>query len=1210
MPLKKIFVIIAVFFIVLLIGAEVYVRSDAFALRIRPHVIGPLTQVLGSKAQIGRIRANLIPPSIEARDIGLFDNEGRPAAALRNVKVYINPLPLLLKKIRLPSIVLLEPRIYAERTKEGEISIAPLIDRIRANISRLQSSNSSGYSVLLRTITVSQGSLLFKDNMTRAQVSVSRLQAATRVNLAGDIVIVTVRNSNVRVAAPSYSEVTGGIRGAARYAQGKLHLETLDLSTADTSVSVSGTIGSFPDPELDIRVRARSGPQTIGKLTRILDFFKKERRFLVEATAAVKGTISNPSLDGVLHLAGISYQGFQLHNTTLNIDYRNKQLIINGGNWKISRESKSMVVDSINAAFGHGPRGLDIQRLEVLAGDLSLTMAGRADPQRGFDSVLAAESRGKGQTLTFLTSVPVEGSISVKGYLTGPLNAPLFDGGLSGDSVIIRGINFDNAEGRIQYRDKTVSLVSVDIHQKTARYFFNGSVDIGRKDPVFAARLKVIRSDVRSIVSLFYKPLPLHFIATGELLFNGTAHDFFGSGGVSVEAGSAYGESFRKGTITATLTKDKISFPSVTVDKGSGTVAGSGWIGFDGTYSAAIESSGVRLEEVNLVAGYPVQGVFDLAIASMGSFSRPQVTASLKMEDLVLHEASLGGMNADLQIADGELAVTAGLDDERAGITARLGLKAPHGWTVQASVNDDGLDPFWLFGKKDLQGRVRVTTKGKVSIRGKGRDVSALYGTALFDPLQLVIGDYRIDNTGAAGLSLHGDRVTITSLQFSGQGTKIAATGSARFNKNIDVSLAGTGNLSLLRPLFKDLEHTDGTAEVELSITDDWDNPEIAGELAVKNGEVKLKDVPQKFYALNGKISFDRSRIIVETLTGEIGGGTLSASGRAGHSGLKLQDFSSRIAFENVTLRYPEGLVSTLSGELHYDGNVSAQALTGDIQIRRARYDKRIEWKSMLVDIGKGLYQKKKTESGWIGDTEINVRFYGKDNIFFENNLAKMPLEVDVFLRGTANRPQLLGRIDAPKGSVYFRQNEFKILHAAVDFVDPNRVNPVLDIQAEIQVREYLVRLAVSGTADQAVVALLSDPPLIDSDILTLLALGKTGSELKGREAGVGMSEAASFATGQFQDMFESRARSLTGLDRFQVDPYVSKGDTSVPRVTVGKELVQGKLYVMYSSNVGSTTPEQIFRIEYILNKHFSVVGERNELGNTGADIKYRFEFK
>jgi autotransporter translocation and assembly factor TamB len=264
----------------------------------------------------------------------------------------------------------------------------------------------------------------------------------------------------------------------------------------------------------------------------------------------------------------------------------------------------------------------------------------------------------------------------------------------------------------------------------------------------------------------------------------------------------------------------------------------------------------------------------------------------------------------------------------------------------------------------------------------------------------------------------------------------------------------------------------------------------------------------------------------------------------------------------------------------------------------------------MLVDIGKGLYQKKKTEVAWIGDTQINIQFHGTDSILLQNNLAKIPLDVDIFLRGTVNQPQLLGRVEARKGEVYFRRNEFKILHASADFVDPNRINPVLDIQAEVQVRDYRIRLAISGTAERAVVTLLSDPPLPDSDILSLLALGKTSTELKGRESDVGMSEAASFATGQFQDMFESRARTLTGLDRFQVDPYVSKSDTSVPRVTVGKEIVQDRVYLTYSSNVGATTPEQIFRIEYILDKHFSLVGERNELGNTGADIKYRFEFK
>jgi translocation and assembly module TamB len=165
-------------------------------------------------------------------------------------------------------------------------------------------------------------------------------------------------------------------------------------------------------------------------------------------------------------------------------------------------------------------------------------------------------------------------------------------------------------------------------------------------------------------------------------------------------------------------------------------------------------------------------------------------------------------------------------------------------------------------------------------------------------------------------------------------------------------------------------------------------------------------------------------------------------------------------------------------------------------------------------------------------------------------------------------------------------------------------------VQAETRVREYQIRLGVSGTADRATVTFVSDPALTDSNILALLTMGKKGEELKGKESSVGVGEATSFATGKFQDILESRARSLTGLDRFQVDPYLSKTDVAVPRVTVGKAIVQDKLFMTYSSNVGASTPEQVFRIEYILNKNMSLLGERNEIGNLGADVKFRFEFR
>jgi translocation and assembly module TamB len=186
----------------------------------------------------------------------------------------------------------------------------------------------------------------------------------------------------------------------------------------------------------------------------------------------------------------------------------------------------------------------------------------------------------------------------------------------------------------------------------------------------------------------------------------------------------------------------------------------------------------------------------------------------------------------------------------------------------------------------------------------------------------------------------------------------------------------------------------------------------------------------------------------------------------------------------------------------------------------------------------------------------------------------------------------------------------FDILFASADFADPGRINPVLDVQAETRVREYRIRLGVSGKADRAVVTFLSDPPLADSDILALLAVGRKGEELEGKADVVGRGESLSFVSGRFQDLLESRARSLTGLDRFQIDPYINKSDTPVPRVTVGKEIVEKRVFLTYSSNVGGTTPEQNLRVEYILNRNISLLGEYDELGQIGADLKFRFEFR
>jgi len=1195
---------------VVLSALEIYVQSDAFARRIRPFVVAPLAEVLGPTAKIGWVKANLVPLFIEVRDISLSDEWGKEAVAIHKVKVYINPLYLLIHELRLSTISILDPSITAERTMNNTLNLTKIAADLKASIERSQKNGGSGYTVSLRTVAIKQGKFRYDDRSTSSQVSASGINITARVNLKNEHGRFAVRIADIKATGAGYPKLAFNLKADGVYDRGSLRLGSLDLVSPDTRLSAEGTIASLPSTILDIRLKGRFGPETLGRFAEIMKPGQKQQGPLIEASLIIKGKATNPVFEGTMKVAGFAYKGIIVKEGAVAFGYRNHTITVKGDRWKLSKEGNDALVDRVYMTLSKREEGYDIKEGEMVAGDLALRVSGRVDMVKGVDASLAVESTGMGKTLFFLTGFPFEGRVSAKGQLLGPVAGPHFEGTLSAGPVTVKGILFNDAEGRLQYNDKKVTLADTAIHQGDSSYVFDGAVDFSGPEVVYTADLQVIRSDVVSVVALFYKQIPLKMSAVGELSFKGSGKDYKGTGRLSLDAGSAYGESFDKGSVTATLTNGRITFPQVVLYKGSGVVKATGWIGFDGTYSSSLTSRYLSLSEVNHLPAMPLDGQFKLDLSSSGSFSHPQVKASLDIAEVTFYKAPIGQFSALASIDKGMMTIKAGLDDKRADVRGTMVLQEPYAWTADVSVDSDNIDPSILMGNKELATKMRLILNGAMAARGNGGDMKTWSAKASFRHLGLVVGDYRIDNEEVAELTIEGETLTVQTLKLSGPGTRIDIAGTTQLMKSLDLTFTGTANLSLLRGLYREVEHGDGVAEVKLSVRDAWNNPDVAGELDIRNGELKIKDIPQKFSALNGKVTFDKSKIVVDSLQGEIGGGKMNSSGWVQLSGLALRDFTAKVSFENVTVRYPEGLTSTLSGDLYYDGDATEQSLAGEVLIKRARYDKRIEWKSMLVDLTKGFYQKKKTDIGWIGATQINMRFHGADNILFQTNLAKMPLDVDVFIRGTVNQPQLLGRIEARSGFVYFRKNDFKIQHASVDFIDPNRMNPMLDIQAATKVREYQISLAVSGSADHALVTLFSAPSLPDADILGLLALGKTSDELKGKETGVGVSEAAYLATGQVQDIVERRARSLTGLDRVQVDPYVSKADNSVPRVTVGKEIIQDKLFVTYSSNVGATVPEQNFRIEYILDKHLSLVGERNEIGNIGADLKFRFEFR
>ncbi len=84
-----------------------------------------------------------------------------------------------------------------------------------------------------------------------------------------------------------------------------------------------------------------------------------------------------------------------------------------------------------------------------------------------------------------------------------------------------------------------------------------------------------------------------------------------------------------------------------------------------------------------------------------------------------------------------------------------------------------------------------------------------------------------------------------------------------------------------------------------------------------------------------------------------------------------------------------------------------------------------------------------------------------------------------------------------------FRGNQYRLSRGDINFVNPFRLDPVVDIEATTTIRQYQVTVDFDGPASHLAMSYRSDPPLPSSDIITLLALGSTGeeSQLRGASA-------------------------------------------------------------------------------------------------------------
>ncbi|MEJ7606786.1 MAG: translocation/assembly module TamB domain-containing protein [Bryobacteraceae bacterium] len=319
---------------------------------------------------------------------------------------------------------------------------------------------------------------------------------------------------------------------------------------------------------------------------------------------------------------------------------------------------------------------------------------------------------------------------------------------------------------------------------------------------------------------------------------------------------------------------------------------------------------------------------------------------------------------------------------------------------------------------------------------------------------------------------------------------------------------------------------------------------------------------------------------------------------------------------DRVRVRYPEGVSTTINANLSLTGSTARSLLSGVVTVQRAGFNPRTDVGGLLASSAAPV-DTPTAPNQYLRGMQFDVRIETIPNLQFQTTLTNdLQAEADLRLKGTAVKPVLQGRIVVNQGEIQFFGNKYTINRGEIGFFNPVKIEPVLDMDLETRARGVIVNINFNGTMSKLNVSYRSDPPLQSSEIVALLAMGRTPGSNSALASSQTVTNNSLLTTGTNSLLGQAvaapvsnRLQRFFGVSRLKIDPQLT-GLNAVPqaRLTVEQQISRN-VTLTFITNLAQAN-QQIIRLEWDLSRNWSVVALREENGVFGVDFFFKKRLK
>ncbi|MFP4158181.1 MAG: translocation/assembly module TamB domain-containing protein [Desulfobacterales bacterium] len=805
-------------------------------------------------------------------------------------------------------------------------------------------------------------------------------------------------------------------------------------------------------------------------------------------------------------------------------------------------------------------------------------------------------------------------SAALEADISGNAARPSVDAVLRADGPGFENTSVDSLDAEIGFSGGRLDLSRVKLESGSSVITFSGSTKLldaetfrPEPDPDVNITLDTNNMRIRDFV-----PEPAGRLRVSGSI-GGSLKDPSGSFTVKARDIDTKVQKIQAATLEADLSDRKLHLKPLEVTvKDNQSLHARGWVSTDLDYELRLSSDPIDLAAIAPLRDAGLEGRAEISAQGEGRLNDPSFDSLISVSGLAAEGRNLPDTDISAGIENRNAFISI---DDPFGVNAVYNL-ATRDFSASAGLTETELAPFFrIAGLEGFSGSVSASLQAD----GNAGDIENTSASLAIADLEVLMEQREIASAADFEIFFENREITIPAGRIDLlEDGYIFLRGTGSLDRDIDITAEGVFPAKLAAGFSEEIESPEGSAALDANIGGNINEPDLSAEITLENLGFTLVSTMQQVRSLNGSIRLTDREFKVSDLAGSLDDGKFSVNGNAVLENFSPVSADLDIRANGIPVLVPDMMEMRLNSELKLTGTPDDSLLSGEVMLIEGLYFKDINMNlaQQAGEIGKrrrrtpARTQIRMPDLPFLRNLSLDISVGHRNPFMVDNNLALLAIRPQLSVGGSAENPVITGRAEIPEGTVAYRNTEFEVKKGVVDFIDPYRIEPEVDIRAESEVREWTIRLAITGTPENLDFRLSSNPAEEDADILSLLATGKTTGEMAGSSGG-GISPER-MLTDLVGGRLEKQLKEGTGLDIVEVE-YSNTGSESEAeqevRVTVGKELSR-RLSVKYGVERKSGEMVQQTTGIYRLLENLSANAYQDTAGSFGGEMRYRLEFR